>query len=118
MLSAIVAPAVDSGLVFDQCDRCGDHNPASEPVLWIRRWTWPHRPFCPGAHVNHVWYQWLLYRSHEVVGPAEWPYCSLAEWALQPPRRIWAAVCVLGSSLCGDRRYIFIQCLAPYSIYG
>ena len=118
MLSAVVVSSVDSKLVFNQCDHFDDHNPVSERVLWIRRWTWSHRPFCPGAHVNRVQHQWLLYHGYEVVGPAEWPYCSLAEWALQPHRQIRAAACVLGSSLCGDHRHIFLQCLAPYSIFG
>ena len=118
MLPAVVAPGVDSGLVFDQYDHCGDNNPTSEHVLWTRRWIWPHWPFCPGALVNRVWYQWLLYRGHEVVGPAQWSYCFLAEWALRLRRRIRVAVCALGSSLCGDRCHILLQCLAPYSFFG
>ena len=38
--------------------------------------------FCPGALVNCVRYQWLLYRGHEVVCPVKWSYYSLAEWEL------------------------------------
>ena len=100
MLPAAVVPSVDSGLVFDQYDHCGDHNPASEPVLWTHRWTWPHWPFCPGALVNRVRYQWLLYRGHGVVGPTVghiilWRnglYGLIVEFGQQ--LALWVALCV------------------------
>ena len=118
MLSAAVAPRVDSGLVFDQYDRCGGPHPTLEHVLWTHRWIWPHWPFCPGALVNRVRYRWLLYRDHEVVGPAELSYCFWVERVLRLRRQIRVAVCALGSSLCGDYRHLSLRCPAPYCIFG